>query len=88
MNDRKRLIDILYEGFYISPENDIKGTAQKAADYLIANGVTVQKHGRWKFVDDYTGRCTKCHEESIIDWEYEYKFCPECGAIMDGEADG
>ena len=28
MNDRERLIDILYKGFYISPENDIKGTAQ------------------------------------------------------------
>lgn len=42
MNDRERLIDILYKGFYISPGNDIKGTVQKAADYLIANGVTVQ----------------------------------------------
>ena len=45
MNDRERLIDILYKGFYVSPENDIKGTVQKAADYLISHGVTVQKHG-------------------------------------------
>ena len=56
MNDRKRLIDILYEGFYISPENDMKGTAQKAADYLIAAGVTVQRHGRWVSVPHKAAR--------------------------------
>ena len=41
MNDKERLIEILRNGFYISPENEIKGTVQKAADYLIANGVFV-----------------------------------------------
>lgn len=37
------------------------------------------------FVDDYTGRCTNCHEENLMDWEYEDKFCPNCGARMDLE---
>ena len=63
MNDRERLIDIIYKGFYISPENDIKGTVQKAADYLIANGVTVQKHGRWVAIpssDMVTGKAFEC----------------------------
>lgn len=96
MNDRERLIDILYEGFYISPGNDIKGTAQKAADYLIANGVTVQKHGRWiecedSLMDVYY-ECSVCGEAFFLDEgtpdENCYKFCPNCGAKMDGEANG
>lgn len=43
------------------------------------------KHGRWDLVDDYTGRCTNCKEENLMDWECEDKFCPNCGAKMDLE---
>lgn len=39
---RDKLIEILYNGFYVSPKDDLNGTVQKAADYLIAHGVTVQ----------------------------------------------
>ena len=99
MNGRARLIDILYEGFYISPGNDIKGTAQKAADYLIANGVTVQRHGRWEYHDTVcTGdgleavyACSECHsciDEEAFEQLHSTDYCPSCGAKMDGEADG
>ena len=40
---RDKLIDILYNGFHVSPKDDLNGVVQKAADYLIAHGVTVQK---------------------------------------------
>ena len=79
MNDRERLIDILYEGFYISPENDIKGTAQKAANLLISDGVTVQKHGRW-IEGKSLEKCSICGKKGFPDWHY----CPNCGAKMDG----
>ena len=91
MNDRERLIDILYKGFYISPENDIKGTVQKAADYLIAHGVTVQKHGRWHFKWDAERDprrlfvrivCSECN----LHTGQKSNYCPNCGAKMDGEA--
>lgn len=39
---RDKLIEILYNGFYVSPKDDLNGVVQKAADYLIAHGVTVQ----------------------------------------------
>ena len=51
-------------------------------------GITLRKkcedfapvvHGRWEFVDDYTGRCTNCREENGIDWENEDNYCPNCG---------
>ena len=93
MNDRERLIDILYRGFYISPGNDIKGTAQKAADYLISHGVTAQKHGRW--IDgaenftcgNHNAECSACH--CNVSWsgcDEDFNYCPNCGAKMDGEA--
>ena len=85
MNDRERLIDILYKGFYVSPGNDIKGTVQKAADYLISHGVTVQKHGRWIPQDDRYVKfmCSVCGSKN---YDGSGNYCPNCGAKMDGEA--
>lgn len=55
------------------------------------------KHGRWKEVSDdmYAGGgawiCSSCHYG--FSWEAyslipEEKYCPHCGARMDGEDDG
>lgn len=57
------------------------------ADYLVAAGVTIQKHGRWM----WEGRFKACSEcGSYIDWNdtlgaNHWRFCPYCGAKMDGE---
>lgn len=96
MNDRERLNDVqciladdlkeliakYYEKMYPSSNHLL---AMQLAFYLADHGVTVQKHGRWEFVDDYTGKCTNCHEENIMDWECEDNYCPNCGAKMDKE---
>ena len=37
---RDKLIEILYNGFHVSPKDDLNGVVQKVADYLIAHGVT------------------------------------------------
>ena len=90
MTDRERLISplmgLIAEGLDISEKENGKFNTFKFADHLISHGVTIERHGRWEFLNDYTGVCTNCHEESIVDWEYEDKFCPNCGAKMDGEA--
>ena len=97
MNDREKLVELLDTAKIKQAFRSSTGTVvglyhakavdsdfvKPLAELLIANGVTVQKHGRWEFVDDYTGRCTNCHEENIMDWECEDKFCPNCGAKMD-----
>ena len=41
-------------------------------------------HGRWDFVTDYTSRCTNCCEIQWIDHDKEPRYCPNCGARMDG----
>lgn len=56
-----------------------------------AANVAPVRHGRWEFVEQqfYMGgfinilRCSEC--ENRVD--REYRFCPNCGAEMDLEAD-
>lgn len=108
MNDREKLAKLVNESFHKClsvvcrdcPEydKDMKAGDRSCqgrlfADHLLANGVTVQKHGRWEHLDDDLvdlWKCTACGEE----WAFGYDptsaettvpFCPECGARMDGE---
>ena len=48
MNDREKLIELLPKTFVRQIEKNGKITSAATADYLIANGVTVQKHGHEK----------------------------------------
>lgn len=67
----------------------------RLADYLIANDVTVQQHGRWvewwpeisliMTGEEMLYRCSCC-DAKYPDVE-AYKFCPHCGAMMDQEAE-
>lgn len=46
------------------------------------------KHGRWELVDEAEPRRYGCSERSCLSWYGTYKYCPNCGAKMDGgEAD-
>ena len=80
MTDREKLIELLetvpahqrlYPDLYV--------------DYLIENGVTIQKRGKWvhKNKEMY---CSVCNEEALMDEiYYESPHCPDCGAIMGEE---
>jgi formylmethanofuran dehydrogenase subunit E len=92
MNDRKRLVEILESAesaFYWNSSD--KTFVEKIADYLIANGVTIQKHGRWEEYVNIKGvvRCSECNDTYIYrEWvdEGKWYYCPNCGANMDEEA--
>lgn len=38
-------------------------------------------HGLWQYCGEECFVCSVCHDNTMID----YKYCPECGAKMDGE---
>ena len=68
--------------------------ADKFADCLIANGVTIQKHGRWEIKaddDDYEYAMCPCCGEEFYDPNGEdtidtfMNYCPNCGARMDAD---
>jgi rubredoxin len=50
--------------------------------------VEKRKHGRWEYNKDDGGMyCSACGEIACSDWDeyHEGKYCPNCGAKMDGE---
>ena len=90
MNNRERLVELIEQGRNATDcayMIDCPVTAAECyncelntmVDYLIANGVTAQKHGRW--VGGWDMVCSECGSYA----EYSYDYCPNCGAKMDGE---
>lgn len=89
MNDREKLIELLTReiraGAYFN-----RPRIEGFADYLIANGVVMQKQGEWE--DKPTGRyrqmqtwCSSCGQHSGIggiEKNRHKPFCPNCGAKM------
>ena len=78
---------------YKHREQKIVANGAMLADHLIANGVTIQKHGRWvrhgcygtntgKRLWEYT--CSECETLGSPQW----KCCPVCTARMDGDGNG
>ena len=77
MDVREKLIDILLQ----KPN---KCTFEQLADFLIANGVTVQECGSWKYYHKQNKAvCTNCSFERDLDANFGKAItCPNCGAYM------
>ena len=99
MTDYMKLSEILLDE--LPEEHPWKGNIKGLVETLIANGVTIQKHGRWLKTRESVGwgefdcvECSNCHQTWIMGEDYEFddfgywKFCPNCGAIMDGDGNG
>lgn len=94
MNDGERLVELLkakYDHYCdqcgVNKQTDY---IENLAKYLIAHGVTVQKHGRWEDYVNIKGvvRCSECNDTYIYrEWvdEGKWYYCPNCGAKMDLE---
>ena len=82
MDVREKLVELIgsteYGNGSLVGKNFQKGFIEKIASNLIANGVTVQKHGRWLL----DGRCSECLENPLTTHK---TYCPSCGAKMDLE---
>lgn len=66
---------------------------ESLVDYLIANNVVVQKHGRWVkanqsqyfHYEDYLYECSICGCSVASDFTHMFNYCQICGARMDLE---
>ena len=63
---------------YKSMENTCVKLQKALAD------VAPVRHGKWEMNDDYT--CSLCGYRMVIG-DGAYRYCPNCGARMDGESD-
>ena len=72
MTDKERLAELIGECKWWCVLEDI-------ADYLIANGVVVQKQGH--YITDELGdvSCSVCGEKNL---NITQNYCPNCGAKM------
>lgn len=82
MTDREKLLQMFYDAAY---KNDITiepVAGDRLADYLLANGVTVQKHGRWihKEGEEFS-YCSVCNYPVSYMWNMT-NYCPNCGVKM------
>lgn len=92
MDDDEIILAMLEESFEEQHEMRRMITPSHTAKYLIANGVTVQKHGRWIVLGQrtygsgrsYTHYCSECGQHGFDD----YKRCPNCGAKMRESSNG
>ena len=86
MTDKEKLAKIVYNN---SPRL-VYEEANNLACRLIANGVTVQKHGRWILHDNGSGTCDQCRFTQKNVWDYDnwQNYCGVCGADMRERKDG
>lgn len=88
MKVRDRIIDLITSGNIMAfgrPESFV----EIIADNLIANGVTIQRVGRWVLEREPNGK-PYCFHCSVCDDDFHhigimvaYDYCPNCGAKMD-----
>ena len=81
---REDAVDELQVKVFHNLTDEYYGTMQ-VLDELPAADVAPVRHARWERYSGITIRCSWC-EHVIHDWRLsESKYCPNCGAKMDGE---
>lgn len=66
-------------------EEGFIGTVSQMLDMFSPADVVHVVHARWENYSPITIKCSRCGHV-IHDWRYsECKYCPNCGARMDGE---
>ena len=94
MDVREKLVELLNEAYFDYNHGNGDGYIPKNfADYLVANGVTVQEHGHWVSLTDSANAgvyCSVCHKK-VYKEDYAWcnrknklrsNYCPHCGARM------
>ncbi len=93
MDDKAKLLELVGrvqdEGVdYTDALRAIPVSNEILVEYLIANNVVVQKHGRWVKKNqyfhnvDYLYECSNCGCSIASDFAHSFNYCQICGAIM------
>lgn len=85
MSVKEKLVELLDNAIIDSDDNYGFPNTNQVADHLIANGVTVQECGNWKYYHKQNKAvCTSCNFERDLDANFGKAIaCPNCGAKMD-----
>ena len=82
MDVMEKLIELMIEAKKADTED--APFSEFLADFMVANGVTVQECGRWKYYNKHNKDvCTICSFERDLDANFGKAIsCPNCGAYM------
>lgn len=89
MTDRDKLTELQKEAIRLFMERQTdEPLTDFITNYLITNGVTVQKHGELgsPYLDEYFGQfayCKECGADNVLPCNY----CRECGRKIDNPKD-
>ncbi len=94
--DRDNLLKDISESVVFSGRSGVPSAEVRGANKLIdriksapAADVAEVKHGHWeeeKWCDNFQHTCSLCHKTvRVHPQSVAYKYCPYCGAKMDGE---
>lgn len=85
MGVKEKLVELLDNAIIDSDDNYGFPNTSQVADHLIANGVTVQECGNWKYYHKQNKAvCTSCNFERDLDANFGKAIaCPNCGAKID-----
>lgn len=85
MSVKEKLVELLDNAIIDSDDNYGFPNTNQVADHLIANGVTVQECGNWKYYHKQNKAvCTSCNFERDLDANFGKAIaCTNCGAKMD-----
>lgn len=79
--------DALQEKVFHNLTDEFYG-AMQVIDEMPSADVVQVVHARWENYSPVTIKCSRCGHV-IHDWRYsECKYCPNCGAKMDGKKEG
>ena len=89
---REEAIDVVTEVYYDTPDVNLSpGKFEMAIDGIPAADVAPVVHGRWEPCFDENckcrwgfKKCSNCGQEYYAHAINHYKYCPNCGAKMDG----
>ena len=80
MSDGEKLVDLITDVLDFVDWDSV----EELVEYLIANGVVIQKQGEW-VKHGYKWMCTNCHSKINIDGtptENNLFYCSRCGAKL------
>jgi rubrerythrin len=82
--ERVKWAELKTEDFREYDDDDVA----ELAEFLVKNcNLSEQKHGHWiidKSFMPFISTCSECGATYDIDGAFDWKFCPICGARMDG----
>lgn len=89
------LLKDLEAAYIYPPVREAYEKAARCIDQITPSDVQPVKHGQWEEIEEYGGwggtyfRCSICGDEWDLDTgtpvENGMKYCPNCGARMDGD---